>query len=411
MWINYFNGKQAILSKKPVDLGRPNNIVCTNFTRTVVQNYAGFLTPQYGDLDERVLDVLKYSDFQEKDRQLYRDALIQGIAFEVVYTDEYGEQNFVSLPATEMIPVYSDTMDGTLRAVIRIYSTNYSATQTAFKVEVYGEKSVKYYDSTAGYSSLAFREEKPYFYGQCPVVVFSLNPEKTSVFDPVMSLQDAFNTAMSDQLDSEQEFSAAMLVLKGVTAGDDENMAKMKTARCLEIEPDASIEYLVRDETGHDAQIQNILNVLRKNIFNITSCPDYQSEDWAGAASGVAQQYRMLNFIMASDEYASRWRVALQKRLELISSIVALKEGDEVWKTVDISFVKNIPQEQLDITKLLQMRSLVSDETLLEQIPFVQDVPEELARIKKQKDAQMNLYQFGDRNAAEDSTEDSEPLG
>ena len=167
-----------------------------------------------------------------------------------------------------------------------------------------------------------------------------------------------------------------MLVLKGVTAGDDENMAKMKQARCLEIEPDADIEYLVRDESGHDTQVQNILNVLRKNIFNITSCPDYQDENWAGAASGVAQQYRMLNFIMASDEYASRWRVALQKRLELISSIVALKAGDEIWKTVDISFVKNIPQEQLDITKLLQMRTLVSDETLLEQIPFVQDVPE-----------------------------------
>lgn len=42
----------------------------------------------------------------------------------------------------------------------------------------------------------------------------------------------------------------------------------------------------------------------------------------------------------------------------------------------------------------MEYKGLVSDRTLLEQIPFVKNVDEELAEVKKQTEDNMSLYNF-----------------
>ncbi len=48
-----------------------------------------------------------------------------------------------------------------------------------------------------------------------------------------------------------------------------------------------------------------------------------------------------------------------------------------------------------------QLRGLVSDETLLSQIPFVKDVQAELQRLHEEKTANMELYSFTSGNEEE----------
>ena len=43
---------------------------------------------------------------------------------------------------------------------------------------------------------------------------------------------------------------------------------------------------------------------------------------------------------------------------------------------------------------LMQYKGLVSDKTLLEQIPFVKNVDEEMEEVKKQTEDNMSLYNF-----------------
>jgi len=40
---------------------------------------------------------------------------------------------------------------------------------------------------------------------------------------------------------------------------------------------------------------------------------------------------------------AARWKVALQKRIELICSILKLKGGEETWRGVEIAMTRNLP--------------------------------------------------------------------
>ena len=79
-------------------------------------------------------------------------------------------------------------------------------------------------------------------------------------------------------------------------------------------------------------------------------------------------------------------RKALQKRIELLCAILSLSEGDNVWRDINIVFSRNMPEDETAlVTELLQLRGLVSDETLLSRIPWIDDVNEELNKIEEQK--------------------------
>ena len=95
---------------------------------------------------------------------------------------------------------------------------------------------------------------------------------------------------------------------------------------------------------------------------------------------------------------------ALQRRLELICNILSLTDVEAVWRDVDIIFTRNLPLTLVPSTpqELMQYKGLVSDETLLSLLPFINDVKEELLKMKAQTEANMSLYNF---NTNEDNND------
>jgi SPP1 family phage portal protein len=55
-----------------------------------------------------------------------------------------------------------------------------------------------------------------------PITVFELNADKESIFAQIISLQDAYNELQSGEVDSWNAFSDAYVVMKGVTATEDD---------------------------------------------------------------------------------------------------------------------------------------------------------------------------------------------
>ena len=62
---------------------------------------------------------------------------------------------------------------------------------------------------------------------------------------------------------------------------------------------------------------------------------------------------------------------------------------------IDITFTHNLPQNVADVADTInKLRGLVSDETLLAQLPFINDVSAEMEKVEAQTDALSNLYNF-----------------
>lgn len=100
---------------------------------------------------------------------------------------------------------------------------------------------------------------------------------------------------------------------------------------------------------------------------------------------------------------------ALQRRIEIICGIASLKFGENVFRDIEISFKRNIPEDMNAIISLVNtLKGSVSDATLLAQVPFITDVNAELEALQEQKAANMALYGFNAPAVEEEETEEEE---
>ena len=337
-----------------------------------------------------MLDVLNYNDVQTEDSELLKNALIFGRAFEVNYIDEEKEQRFRLFDSRQCVPIYDNSLNNDLLYVVRFYREDLvDKSNENYLVEVYGPNSTVYYRSSMGFVSFEFLREEPHFYGQCPVTVFKLNEEEESIFNQVMSLQDAYNQMTSDDLDAMDNFNNCYLVLKGLTA-DEEQLADMKRNRVLIMDTDASAEFLTKDLAGVE-NTQTLQNY-KEEIFQISGCPDFTDEKFL-AQSGIALRYKLISFENKAANIEQNMRKALQRRLELISAIFSLTD-DDLWQDVEIKFTRNLPisLEPTSADEVNKYRGLVSDSTLLSLLPFVKDPDEEMEKVEEEKQAGMELF-------------------
>ena len=71
-----------------------------------------------------------------------------------------------------------------------------------------------------------------------------------------------------------------------------------------------------------------------------------------------------------------------------------LREGFD-WRAIDINFTRNIPSNDTDIANMVNtLKDIVSEETLLAQIPFVEDVQAEVERLKAEREENKELNPF-----------------
>lgn len=97
---NYYNGVQAILQKQYSDETKPCNHTVINYCKNIVDSYCGYLaSPGFisysSDEDiEEVMNILRYNDYQDEDSNFLLDALIYGVAAELMYFDKEGQTRF-----------------------------------------------------------------------------------------------------------------------------------------------------------------------------------------------------------------------------------------------------------------------------------------------------------------------------
>ena len=406
---DYYNGKQKILNKTYSDPSKPCNRVVTNYCRSIVSNFAGFNLgiPATYQVDDNVQYFLRYNDYIQKDTELLTQGLTFGVAYELLYIDSDGETRFENISPLYGFDIYSsDLSDDDMSAFVRIYTEdNVDITQSnTYMVVVYTKDKITTYKTVGEFGSLEFISEVPHSFGQVPVVAFNLNPEREGIFEQIIPLQDSYNEVLSAQLDELGMLVDSFLVLKGVSA-EKEDIQDMKTNRVLLMDADSSAEFLVKNV--NNSQIIEILTEIKKRIIEISTCPDFSAENFA-TTSGIALQYRLTGFRNTSLAFMSQLEKALRRRIELFGWIEQIK-GDKVTD-FKITFTNNLPTNTLEIAQIVnQLRGLVSDSTLLSQIPFVDDAEEELKKAQAEKQENMKLYDFGSGENEEGA--DNELLG
>jgi SPP1 family phage portal protein len=409
---NYYDGVQAILNKKYNDPTKPCNKSVINYCKNIVDSYCGYLaTPSHisyssnEDIEE-IMNILRYNDYQSEDADFLHNALVYGTAAELMYIDMYGQTRFRLINPTQCFGIYDDSLSGDLMYFVRFYKINEWDDSNTYGVDVYSDFDVKHYTMEGANGDPQFIGEEPHYFSQCPANIFSL-PDEKSIFDCVISLQDAANELVSAEIDDYSAFCDAYLALTGVDA-DPEDIAAMKENRVMVLPEGAVAQWITKN--ANDAQVENILKRIHEAIYRVAQCPDFSSESFVGGvSSGIAIRYRLTGMETRAGKIEASMKKALQRRIEIICGIASLKMGEEVFRDITISFKRNIPEDITSVVNLVNsLKGSVSDATLLSQIPFIEDVNAELEALQTQKQANMQLYNFGAPVEEENNEEETE---
>ena len=407
---NYYDGIQTILTKAYADESKPCNKTVTNIVKNIVDSYCGYIaTPgciSYSsnqEIDE-VMDILRYNDHQAEDASFLLDALVYGVAAELMYIDSQSQVRFRTIAPTQCFGVYDNSLTGDLMYFIRMYKASEWDDSDKYNVDVYGNDTVKHFTMSGNNGNLLFIGEEQHYFSQCPANIFYM-PDEKSVFDCVMSLQDTYNELLSAEIDDFAAFCDAYLVLEGVDA-DSDDIAAMKANRAMVLPEGAKAYYLTK--AANDAQVENILKRVQESMYRIAQCPDFSSESFVGGvSSGIAIRYRLTGMETRAGKIEAEMKKALQRRIELVCGIATLKLGISVFRDVQIDFKRNVPEDiSATINMINSLKGTVSDATLLSQLDFITDVNAELEALNEQKQANMEMYSFGFTPGSDDSEED-----
>jgi SPP1 family phage portal protein len=408
----YYDGAHAILNKSYSDPSKPCSKTITNYCKNIADSYCGYLaSPSFisyrSDEDiEEVMNILRYNDYQAEDADFLLNALIYGVACELMYTDSFGKVRFKLIDPTQCFAIYDDSLTNDLLYFVRMYKADDWNESDIYNVDVYGDWSVKHYTMTGTNGYLTFIDEEYHFFKQCPANIFTL-PDAKSIYDCIMSLQDAANELLSSEIDDYSAFCDAYLTLTGLDASSDDILS-MKENRVLILPEGASANWLTKNAV--DAQVENILKRIHDSIYRIAACPDFSSESFVGGvSSGIAIRYRLTGMETRAAKICAEMKKALQRRVEIICGIASLKLGEEVYRDIQIEFKRNIPEDNTAIINMINtLKGTVSDATLLSQLDFIPDVNAELEAVEAQKKANIEAYGFGLMSSTEEEETEEE---
>lgn len=380
------------------DKSKPNNKIANAYASYITDTLVGYFIGEpisYTSNDDVLLQdlsmIFEYNDEADENAELAKNASIYGVAYEMLYLSEEDKMiRFKALNPKEIIPIFDKTVEQNLMAIIRYYD-DYDVVddKTYTLVEVIDNTMVRRYKMD---NSFLLLEEYPHYFGMVPVAIYKNNEEERGDFENVISLIDAYDKMESDTLNDFEYFVDAYLALYGFTA-EPEDVAQMKENRILLMDEGTSAEWLIKQTS--DTYVENMKNRLDADIHKFAKCPNMADKEFASNASGVAIKFKLLGTENLVSIKERKFKRGLQQRLELMSMINSvLREGFD-WRGIDIIFTRNVPSNDTDIANMVNtLKDIVSEETLLAQIPFVEDVQDELERLKQEREESKELNPF-----------------
>ena len=167
----------------------------------------------------------------------------------------------------------------------------------------------------------------------------------------------------------------------------------MKNNRVLLTEDEGQAEFLTK--TVNDAYIQNTLDRLTNDFHKLTKTPNISDESFGNNTSGVSLKFKLFPLEKSMALKEQKWRRSLNMMLKLIINRLNMLGGNFNSKEVKLTFTRALPTNTLEQAQMVaQLAGLVSNETLISQLDFIEKPKDELEKLKNEKSASLDTYNF-----------------
>lgn len=421
-------------------MDRADNRIASGFAKFITNMRVGYMlgkpiqfkyNEDTADADEKADGLLK--GFNRANDEAYHEKVMKtnlsvtGRAYELLFAGEAQQDddgNYhtpeVSMrpvdPATAFV-VYDTSIQKHSLFGVRYYVVNYNDNQQYF-VDVYTAdttyhfQSSELFQSTAGDYTLIGQEDTNF--GGVPLTEYINNENMTGDWESKLDEIDAYDLAMSEMANSEEDFANAKLMINGdidfsdnmktITKQDgtpvlDNDGEPIKVPKIDTKDPflwlkpafhdsangttvvPSSAQYLVKQLNESGWQI--FINQLTSDIHKDTNTPNTTDDAFSGQSSGVALMYKLFGEDQERSMQESLYTRGLMRRLRLLGYFwednQEIDDAD-IMNNYQPDYQPNLPRNNSDIVNTavqLNNTGLLSDQTLREILATVTGVSAE----------------------------------
>ncbi len=426
----YYSGEQDILSRRRTAIGEngqlqpvenlPNNRVIDNQYAKLVNQKANYLLGQPFVLEcenKQYLELLR----QTLDRRFMRTlknagkmALCGGIAWLYPYFDGEGRLAFRLFPAYEMLPFWQDSEHNTLSWAVRFYQVwdlSNGRRELQDKIEVYSLQGVQRYiwkggslkPDKASLERLSYVQSDvgAFNWQRLPLIALKYNESESPLLRRVKSLQDGINVMLSDFENNMQEDARnTILVIKnydGTNLGEfRRNLAAYGAVKVrYDGETKGGVETLEVKVNAENYKV--ILELFKKALIENGMGFDAKDDRLSGNPNQMNIQSMYSDIDLDANDMETELQAAFADILWFVNVYLAnTGQGDFFNEQVNVIFNRDMLMDESSIiANCRQSVGILSDETIIGQHPWVDDVQQELERLAKQRQAEATDPYFG----------------
>ena len=429
--VHYYDGNQDILKKKRTAIGEsqeiievknlPNNKIIDNqYAKMVDQKTNYFIGQPFvikaknKEFEKALRPYILSKKFFRLLKSLAEDSLNCGISWLFPCYNKLGELVFKAFKPWEIIPEWSDEEHTELDAFIRIFEVvafEGKEEKTLTKVEVYSPNGIDYFELQGekliaeapyhqSYFSLSYSDgtQQEFNWNRIPLIPFRYNKKENPLINRCKSLQDGLNEIISrwqDQLDEDPRNSIMVLVnYDGTNLG--EFRRNLATYGVVKVQSQDGIQgdvKLLKLEINAD-NYEKVIALFRREI--IDNCRGYDLKDIrsGGQPNEINIKSVYVDIELDANGMETEYQASFEELIWFITCHLE-NTGAGSFENEEYEIIFNrdmLINESAAIDDCRKSVGIISNETIIANHPWVDDPQAEIDKIKKEREAEEDLY-------------------
>lgn len=399
--------------RKIKDDAKTNNKIPHNWHKLLVDQKVSYLVgkppamqAKEKNFEER-LNLILGEEWHDTLTEVATSSSNKGTEWLHIYINGEGLFKFIIIPAEEIIPIYDTSLQENLEAILRHYLVEVNG-EDRIRVEWWTREDVTFYleDDNGNFILDDTEANNPdyhyyfndigYGWGKVPFTEFPNNEKRVSDLKFYKELIDAYDMNVSDLANNLEDIQEVITILKGYEGTNlDEFTENLRYHKIIKVsaEPGSGVDKL-EIQIPIEAK-KELLNRLEENIFLFGQGVNMKTDKFGNSPSGVALKFLYALLDLKASTMERKFRKAIKRLLWFATeyiNIIDKKTYDNT--TIQTTFRKTMianDKEDVEIGKLSY--GIISDETIIANHPWVENVAEEQSRLKKQEQTELEKYQ------------------
>ncbi len=371
--------------------------------------------------------IIKHiTDYNDDGREFFSlafDYFVKRACYEILYKNDKGEYVYSKSDALETVAIWDYSIPKNLIGIYRIISTTLADGEYQNMIELTTKHGKKYYMDTPEKRKLfgtpayeekygkepLFKEDKekaqPSKWNDLPAIAIE-NEHNLNIFENVNSLISAYERVIQNSRNTFKYNDEAILAVVGynpeqpmfITDETGKEILNPLRQKEDEIVLKSKVRYLDSDGDIHwveknvnDSALQNHKKTLMDLICLCSFIPNMTDLGFTQADNNSALEKKFFALQQLIVDADSDFKMGLTRRWELIfDKFNKDKKKEYDFRNVQIKLQRNMPSDSASLTSIaMQLREVLSDETIIGMLPFDLNPKNEIA--KKKQEAETNM--------------------